>query len=82
MYIIEVFEKKRWNQIKHSLSYTKDFLEEEVKELNKLVSKELLLTLPVKEKYRLIKIKASEGRAIQQELEEKRKIKEGESQGP
>jgi hypothetical protein len=57
MYIIEVFDRKKWRELKTTLSSTKSNLEEEVKELNKLVTKEQLKFLPVKEKYRVKKIK-------------------------
>jgi hypothetical protein len=74
MYIIEVFDRKKWRVIKNSLSHTKP--DDEVEELNKLVSKEQLRELLVKEKYRVKKIKASEGAKIQKEMDEKRRLKE------
>lgn len=82
MYIIEVFERKKWRILKNSLSHTKSFLEEETEDLNKMVPKEQLKELLVKEKYRVKKIKASEGAKIQKELDEKKKLKEAPVQEP
>jgi len=76
MYIIEVFERKKWRVLKTSLSATKSDLEAEVEELNNLISKEQLKFLPVKEKYRVRKIKSSQGKQIQEELLEKKRLKE------
>ena len=76
MYIIEVFERKKWRVLKTSLSATKSDLEAEVEELNSLISKEQLKFLPVKEKYRVRKIKSSQGKQIQEELLEKKRLKE------
>ena len=64
MYIIEVYERKKWRPIKMTLSATKSNLEEEVKELNKLPSKEEMRYLLVKEKYRVRKIKKEEKEAL------------------
>ena len=76
MYIIEVFERKKWRVLKTSVSATKTHLEEEVEELNKLISKEQLKLIPVKEKYRVRKIKGSQGKQIQEELLQKKRHKE------
>ena len=76
MYIIEVFERKKWRLLKNSINTTKNDLEKEVEELNSLVPKEYLKFLPVKEKYRVRKIKNSQGKQIQEELLEKKRQKE------
>lgn len=59
MYVIEVWDKKGWKEIPSTLRTDKKHLSKEVEELNELVPKEVLRTLPVNKRYRVKKVKAS-----------------------
>jgi hypothetical protein len=57
MYIIEVWEKKKYKELLSTRHASKTKLEEEVEDLNKLVPYEVLRFLPITKKYRVKKIK-------------------------
>lgn len=57
MWIIEVWERGKYREIKYSVKKSKNDLEAEVAELNKLVKKEEMKFAPVTNKYRVKKIK-------------------------
>jgi hypothetical protein len=59
MYVIEVWEKKKYKELQSTLHVSKTKLEEEVEDLNKLVPHDVLRFLPITKKYRVKKIKNS-----------------------
>ena len=57
MYVIEVWEKNKYEELESTKNICKSKLEDEVEDLNKLVPKEALKFLPVTRRYRVKKIK-------------------------
>jgi hypothetical protein len=57
MYVIEVWEKRKYKELESTKRPGKAELEAEVEELNKLVPREVLRFMPVSKKYRVKKIK-------------------------
>lgn len=57
MYVIEVWEKNKYEELESTKNVCKSKLEEEAEDLNKLVPKEALRFLPVNRRYRVKKIK-------------------------
>ena len=57
MFIIEVWDRKKWKELSSTISNEKGKLEHEVNELNKLVKREEMIMLPVSKKYRVKKVK-------------------------
>ena len=60
MFIIEFFERNKWRPIKRTLRSSKKELEDLVQEMNTSVNEESIRLLPVKEKYRIRKVKKNE----------------------